>query len=433
MTEIDDEIFLFSPVGIVVNSSDGTFCKANHAYLEMVGYSADYLAGKNFKDLTHPEDIQKAVALFDELIYETKTNGKISVRSKTATEQWIWVSVNARIIRHENGAPAFFFAFVEDISQQKYEEEKQARLLEEINTLLAATRIALQADDFIDAAHTLYENCRILIGAGCGYVALLSKDKNQDEILFSEEGGLGCAIPMNTYLPVQGLVADAYKTGRPVYQNKFAKGEHPASLPEGHTCLQNVLFVPLMEKGECMGMMGFAQKRNGFDVRDTQIACAFADLVTIVLKRNQLQCEYRKMQTVITQSDRLSSMGRLAAGICHELNNPLSYVGYSIESLKDDFAEMVQAANILEKTENQNTRTGLQAADRIKELLIEDDLNKRLNLATEGLYRIKEIASALSAFSLSEKEAKRPVLIDSVIEAAINMAMHACSLKKLTF
>ncbi|MBN2529036.1 MAG: PAS domain S-box protein [Deltaproteobacteria bacterium] len=424
MTAIDDEIFLFSPVGIVVNSLEGNFCKANYAYLEMMGYSTDRLAGKNFKDFTHPEVDKKADELFEQFISRTKTNGKISIRTKTATDQWIWISVNARIIRNENGAPAFFIAFVEDISQQKYEEEKQARLLEEINALLEATRIALQADDFIDAAHSLFEHCRILVGAGSGYVALLSKDKNQDEILFSEDGGLECSIPMNAHMSVGGFVADAYKTGRPVYQNEFNLSEHASMLPEGHISLQNILFAPLMEKGESLGMMGFAQKRKGFSVRDAQIAGAFADLVAIVVKRSQLQCEHQKMQIAIIQSDRLSSMGRLAAGICHELNNPLSYVGYSIESLKDDFAEMTKAAIDLEKAENQNTGTGWQAVNRIKEMLIDDDIQKRLSLATEGLCRIREIASALGAFSLSEKEAKRSVSIDSVIEAAINMAMY---------
>ncbi len=53
--------------------------------------------------------------------------------------------------------------------------------------------------------------------------------------------------------------------------------------------------------------------------------------------------ELKEMQAQLAQADRLSSMGMLAAGVAHEINNPLSYILYNLESLTEDLPELLNA------------------------------------------------------------------------------------------
>jgi len=157
-------------------------------------------------------------------------------------------------------------------------------ILESLNKCAQAF---LQSRDYTSAAHTVYETCKKLIGATAGYVALLSKDQTQNEVLFLDMGDLPCELDPDLPMPIRGLRAKAYSTGKVVYENDFQQSEWLQYLPEGHGRLNNVLFAPLVIDDKTLGVFGFANKPGGFDDNDRLTVKAFAELAAVGLKQNR--------------------------------------------------------------------------------------------------------------------------------------------------
>ncbi len=133
-----------------------------------------------------------------------------------------------------------------------------------------------------------------------------------------------------------------------------------------------------------------------------------------VTERIRIEEERRELQTSLAQSDRLASMGMLAAGVAHEINNPLSFVLYNIESACEDLAQLVESARAPGAP-----RPALPDDLAPAEI---DDIVTRLKEALSGTQRIKQIARSLGTFSRVERVAVQPIDVRESVQHAVTMA-----------
>jgi PAS domain S-box-containing protein len=145
----------------------------------------------------------------------------------------------------------------------------------------------LRHREFSAAARSIFDSCKGLIGATAGYVAMLSRDGTENELLFLESGGLPCSVDTTLPMPIRGLRALAYQSGKAVYENAFASSEWVRFLPEGHAQLNNVLFAPLAMDGAVVGLLGLANKPQGFTKDDARMASAFAELAALAFHNSR--------------------------------------------------------------------------------------------------------------------------------------------------
>jgi signal transduction histidine kinase/CheY-like chemotaxis protein len=120
--------------------------------------------------------------------------------------------------------------------------------------------------------------------------------------------------------------------------------------------------------------------------------------------------EKRALQAQVAQSDRLASVGLLAAGVAHEINNPLTYVLYNAEALTEDLQAVAEAL----------IRAGPERA--AAELL--KDCAGRAAEAVEGAHRVKKIVRDLRTFSRVDEDRRVPVSLNEVIDGALTMAYN---------
>ncbi len=138
--------------------------------------------------------------------------------------------------------------------------------------------------------------------------------------------------------------------------------------------------------------------------------------------------ERRELHASLAQADRLASMGMLAAGVAHEINNPLAYVLYNIQSLVEDLPRLTAvtqrclAALHDEKGARHDDIVGADA-DMVSASMIEDILD-RAREALDGVHRIREITRGLGTFSRVEQTAKTVVDVRRAMESALNMAFN---------
>jgi len=162
--------------------------------------------------------------------------------------------------------------------------EQRAR---EMRALLESSRAILEYREFQQAARVIFDRCKKLIGATAGYVAVLSGDGTENEVLFLDAGGLPCDVDPSLPMPIRGLRAEAYRTAEVVYDNDFAGGEWMQFMPEGHVRLDNVLFAPLVIEGRTLGLLGLANKPGGFTDDDARMAGAFGKSAAIALRNSR--------------------------------------------------------------------------------------------------------------------------------------------------
>lgn len=160
---------------------------------------------------------------------------------------------------------------------------------QEVESLLSCSQAVLSQSSFEAAAQIIYQTCKAVIGATAGYVALLSADGSQNDLLFLDAGGMPCSVDPTLPMPIRGFRGEACRLGRPVFDNDFERSHWWDFLPEGHVRLANVMFVPLMEGDRCLGLLGLGNKPGGFTRHDAALAERFADFAAIALRQKRTE------------------------------------------------------------------------------------------------------------------------------------------------
>jgi signal transduction histidine kinase len=122
------------------------------------------------------------------------------------------------------------------------------------------------------------------------------------------------------------------------------------------------------------------------------------------LREATIRAERRKMQEQLLISDRMASVGTLAAGVAHEINNPLAAVVANLELMAKDIARISEE---------------LQIGDRLR------DVFEELHDARDSADRLRHIVRDLKIFSRSTDEERRgPVNVKKVLESSLRMVWN---------
>ena len=198
---------------------------------------------------------------------------------------------------------------IENATYKKTKEALNSALEElhqrnrETSALLQGSQAILMHEDFKSAARAIFDVCKNLVGATGGYVALLSKEGTENEVLFLESGGRSCIVDPSLPMPIRGLRGEVYRTGKATYYNGFAESDWAKYMPAGHVSLDNVLFAPLVLEGKVLGLLGLANKPGGFTENDAEMAAAFGKLAAIALLNSRMLESLENSERTLRQSE----------------------------------------------------------------------------------------------------------------------------------
>jgi signal transduction histidine kinase len=108
--------------------------------------------------------------------------------------------------------------------------------------------------------------------------------------------------------------------------------------------------------------------------------------------------EHRELQSRLAQTDRLTSLGTLAAGVAHEINNPLAYVLLNLSYVAEELPKLLETAD-----------------ERGREVLV------AIDHARNGAERIRDIVRSLKTFSRPENETCTAINVAHVLDATLAM------------
>jgi PAS domain S-box-containing protein len=265
---------------VIVLDPDQNILSVNPAAERLIGAPESELLNKKCHEVLHSE---KGGTRPDLCLFQQIFSGEVlkNMEAEIELEKGHFL-VSCTPVFDEAGKLDSILHVSTDITSLKNNEKKSSMLLE-------ATRTIPLSKNFNEAARNIYDICKTHIGAACGYVAMKSENKKDNDLLFLDDGGLPCFVDPSLPMPIRGLRKHAYDTGEVAYSNDFMNSSHKKHMPKGHMDLHNVLFSPLKFGEDVAGVIGLANKPDGFNENDIEIAKAFGEVAALALKHSTIK------------------------------------------------------------------------------------------------------------------------------------------------
>ncbi|HJV86659.1 MAG TPA: ATP-binding protein [Noviherbaspirillum sp.] len=126
----------------------------------------------------------------------------------------------------------------------------------------------------------------------------------------------------------------------------------------------------------------------------------------------------KRTQRQLLHSEKMASLGRLVAGVAHELNNPISFVLGNVHALKRYSERLATYVDALHQHGSPPDLVDLRKQLRIDRIL--GDLPSLIDGTIEGAQRTADIVNGLKRFSVVDREEKIMVDLGGVVKRAIH-------------
>lgn len=139
--------------------------------------------------------------------------------------------------------------------------------------------------------------------------------------------------------------------------------------------------------------------------------------------------DLKETQVQLLQAEKMASVGQLAAGVAHEINNPVGFVGSNIATLSEYVAtyQMIfsQINAALEAKDEKTRNTALSELEKMLAnqdmAFINEDISELLADSQEGLHRVAEIVKGLKLFSRVDSDQMQQHNINDCVRTTLAM------------
>lgn len=384
-----DRYFEGSSEMLWIAGMDGYFQRVNPAFEKIMGRAAQELIAIPMKSFIHHEDQAMAVAQFKNVV-NGGTVRDFECRYLSAGGIYNWVSWNG--IR-SNGR---IYGAARDISENRKVAEALLEDAKMQDALAALGQFALQGASL----SRVYERAvnishQFLKADNCGLFNLLLDGKT-----LQSQFGIGWANkPHSLTFQVSRESHPGYAmlTGLPIlFEDLSKETRFIPSVYMQNAEVRSGIAVLVQGISKKFGVLTAHSRRiSHFGQKELSFLQTVANVVAAAMERSQFEAH-------LNISGRMATVGQMAAGIAHEVNNPLSYVIANLEAAIDE----------------------LEATSATVGNLSAEPLLKIIKEAQEGIERVRVVVSDLTTFSRSAEDRQDSINVENVIDSSVRMMIN---------
>jgi len=405
------------PVYVLLLDQGRKIVAMNQALASALGTDTERVRGADPCGLKDPADGSVAGFLLDEIV-KTDCPSQKDVYDAN-TDAWVLISTYPI---SESVAPneALCLCVLEDITSDRAVTLELSRTLEQengLNSILRAIQAAQTPAQVLEVAidQVLQVSWLGIRTSAAGFLLQaqqLRKVVNRNLPLAVEQGcarvSLGACLCGRVAKTGESIVC-AHVDDRHVH--------HDGILDHGHVIL------PLKWQSQTLGVLCFyLAAGHELDEHRRKFLEAAASIAATALGRLYYGAQ-------LAQSERLSSVGLLTAGVAHEIKNPLGSVLTTVEWLVEDLPPILEQCRTLR--ERLIEELGAERANALMTdtpALRDDELLQNMAQCTrgalDGVHRVSTIVRDLDMFSRADDHQLRPVSLREVLDKAVTLSYH---------
>ena len=346
-----------APYGTCMSAPNGRFLHANAALCRMLGYSQEQLLAGAWPQLTHPDDLERSRHAAEQFLRGEIETMDMEKRYICCDGRTLWARVRIVAARDSAGGISHFITQIEDITLRKLAEDR------------------LRASE--ERYRELFENASDLVCTFDLDLSFTSINRLAEKTLgYSRDEVLG----MSLYELADPSRCDAIRAGiaRIVAGDPPSKFEIDVRTKENRRVALEVSPRLIRRDTTPIGIQTIARDITGRDLAEMEIR----------------------------QAQKLESVGRLAAGIAHEINTPMQFVGDNVRFVHDSFQEILSLlVGLRAFCENSSPSVGTELRTLLEKINLEYLLNEipeALAQTQEGIDRVVTIVCAMKEFAHPE-------------------------------
>ncbi|HLP98820.1 MAG TPA: GAF domain-containing protein [Sideroxyarcus sp.] len=442
-----DFLLRFAGDIIFLMDEDGNLLEANDVAVSTYGWPLPELLKMNIRDLRDPEtlgDVPRQLKLTAE------TGALFETRHKRRDGSVFPVEVSSRLF--EYGGKKYRQSIVRDITERYKMQNKLERDARRFEGLLALNDMAfkLPEKDFMQFGLEWVER---LTESKIAFIHFVNDDQESIELVAWSAATRDkyCTAAYDNHYPVAeaGIWADCLRQHKPVIFNDYQNYPDKHGLPEGHSALVRLISVPVIEGDKVRVILGVGNKDSAYDEEDVEVAQLFGNDMWRIIRRVRVEAELKanlekqralnkrleEAQMHLLQSEKMASLGQLAAGVAHELNNPIGFVYSNMGTLENYLNDIFIINAAYEEAENSvgNNCPALEGVHKLKLAkdydYIKQDIFQLMAQSRDGLARMRKIVQDLKDFSHVGEEGWKWVDLHKGIDSTLNIVWNELKYK----
>ncbi|MBP7948665.1 MAG: PAS domain S-box protein [Verrucomicrobiales bacterium] len=343
------QAFEHASIPTLICDTTGCILEVNAAFTALLGYNSEELIDKRVSEITHPDDLEGHHGRMTMLLSGEKETMRTEKRYVKKDGTTVWGSISVAVPKGRDGRPAFLISQIRDITAERRTREKLVESEGRLQAILDNSDAVIYAKDL----HGHY----ILVNRKYEDLFAIKRDRiigRTDHELFSG--------PMaDTFAANDRQVAEA---------GKGLQFEEDVVTPnEVHTYV-SAKFPLRNIRGKIVAVCGISTDITERKMSERQMR----ELNERLLKTNE---ELKAVQMQLIQMEKLESVGRLAAGVAHEVKNPLALLQLGVDYL-DDAVPKEEDPNV--GIILQDMREAITRAEKIVHGMVDFSADRQLNL-----------------------------------------------------